>query len=60
LAKPLPKREGYPNYNKIFARLIFDENLADKTWDSLFAELADEASAEHQLEKTCLLNVDEL
>ncbi len=51
----------------IIARWLLDELLADKKWDSLFAEsedflasLADEALSEHYAGKTKTLNLDVL
>lgn len=51
----------------IIARWLLDELLAEKKWDSLFAEsedflasLADEALRDHHAGKTKPLNLDEL
>lgn len=51
----------------IIARWLLDELLAEKKWDSLFAEsedflasLADEALGEHKAGKTKPLNLDAL
>lgn len=51
----------------MLAKWIMEELLAEKKWDTLFAEsedfladLADEALSEHEQGKTQLLNVDAL